>query len=122
MEAILDTNFIISCLRKKIDFKEEIEKLGFIPIIPKEVMQEMKDLMDKKVSREDRIAIEMALESIQKNKLKKIGLGKGKVDTELIKKGKSGIYIASLDNGVKRSVPNRIVISSSQNSLVVERD
>jgi rRNA-processing protein FCF1 len=121
MEAILDTNFIISCLRKRIDFQEELAKLGFIPLIPREVMQELKDLKNKKISREDKIAIDIALELMQKKKIKKISLGQGKVDEELIKKGKSGVYIATLDAAVKRSIPNKIVISSAQNTLLVER-
>ena len=29
MEVILDTNFIVSCVRRKIDFLNELENLGF---------------------------------------------------------------------------------------------
>ena len=35
-QALLDTNFILSCIRKKIDFFEEIRLMGIKIIIPEE--------------------------------------------------------------------------------------
>lgn len=123
MEAILDTNFIISCILKKIDFLEELKELGFVPVLPREVMQEMKDLKkENKTSHDERTAIDMAFQMFEKSKIKKVSLGKGKVDDWLIKKGsKEGVYIATLDNGIKRAVPNRIVILNAQKKLGAER-
>ena len=48
-------------------------------------------------------------------------LGNRSVDGGLIEKGKQGYYIATLDNAIRRVIPNKIVISSAQNSLQVER-
>ncbi len=122
MEAILDSSFIISCVRKRIDFLEELKNLGFTAVVPREVFQEIKDLRSRnKSSREDRTAIDIAMEMIEKGKVKKVGLGEMRVDDALIKKGKEGIYIATLDRAIKRAVPNKIVILDAKNSLGIER-
>lgn len=121
MEVLLDTNFIISCVKKKIDFISGLEEKGFRILLPKEVYEELKDLrLDS--SPKNRAAIEVALELMAKRKVEKIGLGKKKVDEALIESGRKGRYIATLDAAVKRSVPNRVVISESSNDLIIERD
>lgn len=123
MEAILDTNFIISCTMKGIDFILQLEEKGFKIKVPKEVIEELKDLrFHKGQSHDEKIAIEIALELITRKKIKKINLGHGKVDEALIKKGKEGVYIATLDREIKRQVKNRIVISNAKNEVVVERE
>jgi rRNA-processing protein FCF1 len=123
MEVILDTNFIVSCIVKKIDFLEELRNLGFTPILPREVVEELKDLKtDKKASRDERTAVDVAFEMLDNGNLKKIKLGGKTVDEGLIKKGNDGAYIATLDKVIKREVPNRVVISNAQNGLCVERD
>jgi rRNA-processing protein FCF1 len=120
MEVILDSSFIISCLRKRIDFLQQLEEQGFKAVIPREVMQEMKDLSkSKRASNEDKIAINAALELIEIRNVKKVGFGKGKVDDYLIERGKKGIYIATLDNGIKRVIPNKIVIFNAKGKVGV---
>jgi rRNA-processing protein FCF1 len=122
MEVILDSSFIISCARDRIDFLTQLEEQGFKIIVPREVMQEMKDLrLRKGGSHEDRIAIDVALDMISNSKrIKKVGIGNGKVDEALIKKGKTGAYIATLDKEIKRQVPNRVVIFSAQGKVGIE--
>lgn len=123
MEAILDTNFIISCVRDKIDFISQLKENGFRIIVPREVLQELKDIKERSgESRDDRTAIAVALEIIEKSKIRKVGIGDGKVDHELIKRGVNGAYIATLDKEIKRRVPNRIVIDSAKKAIMVERD
>lgn len=123
MEVILDTNFIISCVSKRIDFIKQLTEKGFKIAVPREVIEELKDLrLSNRVSHDTRVAINVALETLQNKKIKKIKLGKGRVDDGLIKKGKEGVYIATLDNGIKRQVPNRVVIFSAKNEVEVERD
>jgi hypothetical protein len=74
----------------------QLEEQGFTPVVPREVFQEMKDLrLSSRSSREDRIAIDVALEMLEKKKVKKTTLGEGKVDEFLIKKGQEGIFIAT---------------------------
>ncbi|MEK6825441.1 MAG: hypothetical protein AABY00_01510 [Nanoarchaeota archaeon] len=121
MEALLDSNFIISCVKKKIDFLSELEDQGFKVVLPREVFQELKDLRFK-VKHDERVAIDSAFDIFSHRKIKKTTLGQTTVDKGLIAKGKRGAYIATLDAAIKREVPNRIVILDAKNSIVVERD
>ena len=115
MEVILDSSFIISCIRERIDFLSQLEEQGFRIKVPREVLQEMKDLRKKsKTSHVDRIAINVAFDMIEKRKVKKMSFGSGKVDDYLIEKGNEGIYIATLDARIKNKIPNKIVIFSSK--------
>jgi rRNA-processing protein FCF1 len=121
VEVILDTNFIISCIRKKIDFYEQLTEQGFKVVFPREVLQELKDVRRKNgTSHEDRIAIDLAMQMIERMKVKKMSLGQGKVDDWLISKGKEGYYIATLDAVIKRQVPKRVVIFDAQKRVGVE--
>lgn len=120
MEAVLDTNFIVSCIKNGIDFFSHLEEAGFKVAIAKEVVEELKDLRHK-VKHDDRIAVDLALDLLEKRDFKKIRLGKGKVDDRLIHLGKEGAYIATLDSYIKRSVPNTVVIDSRKNGLLIER-
>ncbi|MBI2632307.1 hypothetical protein HYW75_04855 [Candidatus Pacearchaeota archaeon] len=120
MEVILDSNFIISCIKRKINFLEDLENLGFKVLLPKEVYQELKDLRQK-VSHNERNNIDIALSLIEKNKIKKIRLGNKIVDEGLIEKGKKGCYVATLDSGIKRAISNKVIISEAKNSLIIER-
>lgn len=120
MEVLLDSNFIISCVKRKIDFISELEALGFKVIIPREILQELKDLR-LGVSHDERMAIDIGTGIIEKAKLKKIKIGGQKVDDALIDYGNKGAYIASLDAYIKRSVPNKVTISSAGNKLQIER-
>ena len=121
MQVILDSSFIISCVRDRIDFLTQLAEQGFTPVVPTEILQEMKDLrISNRSSREDRLAIAVALEMIEKSKVKKTTLGTGRVDDFLIKRGQEGIFIATLDNGIKKRIPKKIVIFKAQNRVGVE--
>lgn len=122
MEVLLDTNFIISCMMKKIDFLEELRMQGFKPVLPRGVLQEMKDLKKgPKTSRDERLMIDLALQMFEKEKVKKARLGGKNVDEGLIAKGREGIYIATLDNGIKREIPNKVIIDAARKSVKVVR-
>lgn len=123
MEVLLDANFIISCILKRIDFIEQLKEIGFKIVVPREVMQELKDLkFNNTTSHEERTAIRVALEMLQNKKIKKTTVGKGRVDDLLIKKGKEGVYIATLDNVIKRNIPNKIIIFDAKKEVGIERD
>ncbi len=98
MEAILDTSFIISCIMKRIDFLEELSEMGFKVKVPREVLQELKDVKKhSKTSHFEREAINIAFQLFDNNKVKKMKLGGKNVDAGLIAKGRDGYFIATLD-------------------------
>ena len=120
MEVIVDTSFIISCIKKKIDFVLELEGMGFKVLLPKEVFEEVKDLrINSDIG--TRTAANVAIEMFSKRKVKSMTLGDKIVDEGLIEFGKKGAYIATLDSVIKRSVPNKVIISEAGNKLIVER-
>ena len=119
MEVLLDSSFIVSCIKKKIDFITQLEEQGFKVLIPREVLQELKDLR-LKCPTEERKAIDLAFEIIEKRDLKKISLGKRSVDQGLIEKGKAGYFIATLDRGIKTEINHKVIIFNAQNRIGVE--
>ena len=46
--AILDTNFILTCVKQKIDFFEDIKLMGFQIVIPKQVINEIEKVSSSK--------------------------------------------------------------------------
>jgi rRNA-processing protein FCF1 len=113
MEVLLDTSFIVSCVKKKIDFLQQLEEQGFKVYVPHEVLEELKDLRLKS-RREERDAIDFAFLQFDQKKTKKFKLGHKKVDYGLMEKGGQGMYIATLDREIKHSVPKKIVIFDAQ--------
>ncbi|MCA9485846.1 MAG: hypothetical protein KC506_03315 [Nanoarchaeota archaeon] len=123
MDVLLDTNFSISCIIKRIDFIEELESLGFKIKVPRGVLQEMKDLRkEDKTTHKERQAIDAASTLLRESKIKIVKVGGRYVDEGLIQKGKQGIYIATLDREIKNQVPNKVVIDSARKSIKIERD
>ena len=118
MKVLLDTSFIVSCIRKGIDFLAQLEEQGFEVVLSKEVLEELKDLREKSsTSQEDRTAIDVSFEMFEKRDFEKISLGGKSVDSGLIEKGNAGFFIATLDADIKNSVPNKIVIFGSKKSV-----
>ncbi len=115
MEVILDKSFIMACMRKNIDFITQLEKKGFKIRVPREVIQELKDIKyDQKASHQDRELVKKALEMLRKNKVKGITLGKGKIEHWFIRKGNEGYYIATRNAKIKHHVPKKIAIFKSK--------
>ena len=120
MKVILDTSFVVSCVRDRIDFISQLEAQGFEPVVPREVLQELKDLITKeKMSHDGRVAVGVALEILGKKRIKKMKLGGKTVDAGLIEKGRQGYHIATLDKEIKHSVPKKIVIFSAEKKVGV---
>jgi rRNA-processing protein FCF1 len=126
MEILLDTNFILTCVRQKIDFASLAEgmfdeKIGWI--VPQEVLDEMGQLKDRKGMKiEDKNAAELGFEVLQNIEPKIINL-KGKnpnVDIKIVNYliGKK-IILATLDKGLKGRVNNKILTIKGKNSLII---
>lgn len=123
MEVVLDSSFIISCIKRKIPFIQKLLEMGFNRIgVPRRVMQELKDLRTRS-PRAEKEAIEIALRILEDNdSIKSVHIPSDNVDRGLVLKGKEGVYIATLDKEIKRQVANRVVIRDATNSVEIERD
>ncbi|MBU4070344.1 MAG: hypothetical protein KJ646_05150 [Nanoarchaeota archaeon] len=120
-KVILDTSFIISCVKNKIDFVEKIMLMGLKILIPIQVLEELQkvSVSDKKYYVKD--SSKLALKIISKNKFENIDLGKGHVDKKLrnyLEKEKN-IILASLDNELKKSVKNKKMIIRGKKELEI---
>ena len=101
-QIILDTSFILICIKQKIDFFEELVEAQIL--IPEQVINEIKRLKNPNS--------ELALKLLEKNKFKKVDIKKGHVDKGIIKFAKENprTIIATLDREIKGKVKNQKLI------------
>jgi len=109
-QVILDTSFIMACTRQKIDFFEEIKHNGMDVVIPTQTINELKGL-----------GADVALEILEKNEFKIINVPGKDADTAILKiakKDKNAI-IATLDQGLKKKIPNSKMIIRGKKKLEI---
>jgi rRNA-processing protein FCF1 len=110
--CLLDTSFILSAIRNKIDFLDEIKNLGLTPIVPKQVLVELEGISKSKSE------AELALKII--NKVKKIDLKTKNTDAGIIKYAKNNkIIIATLDKEIKNKTKNQKLIIRGKNKIEI---
>jgi len=120
-KVILDTNFILSCIKQKIDFFEDIKFKGLKILIPIQVIKELEFFSesDKKLHfKED---AKIALKILKIKKFEKINLGKGKVDDLIVNfaKENQGIIIATLDQELKNKLQNSKLVIRKKKILEI---
>ena len=127
MKTILDTSFILSCVKQKIDFFDYLKSEGFTILIPKQVLTELEkiSLPDMKKA-SDQEAAALSLRIIMNNVFDKIDLNtvlsplKRKSVDELIidyANKNPSIIVATLDKEMQRKVKNKKLIIRGKNQL-----
>jgi rRNA-processing protein FCF1 len=128
MKIILDTNFLIYCAKEKLDYVEEIRDLineGFELVVPMQVIDELEKLKNdrlKKVSGKDKSAIDLALQLLEINKVKKVRVEGKSVDAGIIKlaaEDKKNI-VCTLDREM-RHILGRVILISKGKKLILTR-
>ncbi len=124
MEILLDTNFIITCVKQKIDFVEITDKITTQPIkwiLPEDVLKEIEKIKSGigiKIS--DKSAATLSLQILQNLKPKIVNLyGKNpNIDIKIVNYilGKP-IVLATLDKKLKSRVKNRILTIRGKKGL-----
>jgi rRNA-processing protein FCF1 len=120
--AVLDTNFILSCIRKKIDFFEEIPQMGMSILIPSPVIKEIERIKNHpKNNFFFKEEASLALKLLEKSKFKKIGLDGKNVDFGIIKiaKENSDYIIATLDKEIKNKIKNQKLVIRGEKRLEI---
>ncbi len=113
MKVLLDTNFIITALKQKIDLLEQIKNLIDNPeiIIPLEVINEIKKLQSSKETKTtEKQAAQLAILIIQKNpsEIKTPSIKTPDVDAGMIAFTiKNKVTIATLDRNLKQKIKNK---------------
>jgi rRNA-processing protein FCF1 len=124
MRILLDTNFLLTCAKQKVDFSSLIaeqvdEKIEWI--IPEEVIAELEDLSTRKdMKGKDKDAAKLALVLIEKLGYKSVRVNNKNVDVGIADfiKGKD-IALATLDKGLKKRVDNTIVTISDKRQVQI---
>ena len=128
MLIILDTNFLIYCVKEKFDYVEKIRDLlneNYELVIPEQVINELEKLRDdkmKRVSGKDKFAADLALQILEKYKIKKIKADGKNVDEAIINlslKNKKNI-VATLDRKMRWKL-GRVILISKGKKLMLTR-
>jgi len=111
-KVLLDTNFIVSCIKQKIDFFNYFKMNGFKVLIPKQVLWELNNIPNS----------EFYKNILKKNKFSEIDIGKGHVDNKIINylKNRPEIFIATLDAELKKNLKNKKIIIRKRKVLNIE--
>jgi rRNA-processing protein FCF1 len=126
MEILLDTNFILTCVKQKIDFPEVANSCTSQPIkwlIPQDVLNELGNIKDKpgiKVS--DKSAARLSFEILQNINPEIIKLpGKNpNVDIKIVNYIlDKPIVLATLDKNLKSRVNNKILTIRGKKNLEI---
>jgi len=122
-KIILDTNFILTCVKQKIDFFEEIKFMGMQILIPKQVIKEIKKIINSKKKLHFKEDAKIALKLLEKSKFKKIDLKIDYVDKGLIKLAEKNkdVVIATLDRELKNKIQNSILVIRGKKKLKIIR-
>lgn len=111
-KVLLDTNFILSALRKKMDFFEELQFMGLKIVVPNQVINEIKKISTSKKKLRFREEAKLALRLLEKSSFEKIDLESNYVDKGIIKfvEKNPDCIVATLDAELKKKVKSKMVI------------
>jgi len=114
-QALIDTSFILSCVKQKIDFFSYLEREGFRILIPEAVIVEL-----KKLSKSSSYA-RTALRLLEKNKYEEVIMKEKTADKTIVQIAKEipSIVVASLDNGIKRKIKNKKLVIRGKKKLAI---
>jgi rRNA-processing protein FCF1 len=121
-KVILDTNFILTAIRNKLDFFEELQDLGYKVLIPLEVKQEIKRLMDGRKKLRFKQEAELALRILENSEYEEVSIGGRYVDVGLkdyLKKNPE-VVLGTLDKELKRAVSNRKIVIRNKKKLELQ--
>lgn len=112
-QALLDTNFILTCIKQKIDFFEDLQFLGLKILIPIQVIRELKGIKKPEVK--------LSLKLLERNNFEEIDIGKGHVDKKILEyvKNKPEILIATLDKELQKKLKNRKITIREEKKLEI---
>ena len=118
-QIILDTNFILSCVKQKIDFFEDLKFKGLKILIPVQVLEEIEKVANSKKKLRFREDAKLALKILGANKFEKIELSENYVDKGLIKYANENknVVVATLDKEIKSKILNPKIVIKRMKTL-----
>ena len=108
--VILDTSFIFSCVKQKIDFFERIEHEGMKAVVPLQTIKELEGL-----------GAAAALKILENNEFETINVKGKDADEAIIKIAKKNpeIIVATLDQGMQKKLKNKKMIIRGKKKLEI---
>lgn len=123
-QILLDSSFIISATKAKIDIFEELQE--YQVIVPEQVIDEIFRITQSKQSLKNREAAKLALKILEtcSSKFKKINISQGKkqhTDKLIIKHAKENpsLIVATLDKEIKSKLKGRVMIIRQRNKFEI---
>ncbi len=123
-QVLLDTNFVVTCVRQKIDFLDQIENLGIEILVPEQVMKEIEKLSKasgKSLKLRDQAELSLRILNASKANFKKVKLPSRNVDNGIKKFADQNpnAIIATLDRELKKRTSNRKLVIRDKTKLEV---
>ena len=119
-QIILDTSFILTSIRNKIDFFEDIQSMGSNILIPKQVIKEIENISKSKKKFRFREEAQIALKLLNKSKFRKIDLKTKNVDKGIVKySNKHDVIVATLDREIKNKIKNSKLVIRGKKKLEI---
>lgn len=109
-QVILDTSFILTCVRQKIDFFEKLEHEGFQIFMPDQAIDELMGL-----------GAQLALNILEKHKFRLVKTPGKDADSAIItfaSKNPTAI-VATLDAGLKKKIRNPKMVIRQKKKLEI---
>jgi rRNA-processing protein FCF1 len=116
MKLLLDTNFILECMKNKIDLSD-LETYGDI-ILPIQVYAELSEIMnDKRQKEKNKSLADLALQILNRKKFKKINLNSNKADEgiEIYTEENKDVIVATMDRELKKKIKRKSRILTIRN-------
>ena len=113
-QVILDTSFILTCVKQKIDFFEELKFIGLQVLIPVQVIRELKNMKASNNA-------QLALQILDKNNFEQVDLKIKEVDQGLMQYAQkhSDVFVATLDREIKNKIDNSKVVIREKKRLEI---
>jgi len=120
-KVVLDTNFILSCVKQKIDFLNEIRFIGMKILIPEEVLEEIKKIENSGKKLHFRENAGLALKILEKGGFEKIRLKAENVDKGLANFAERNkeVIIATLDKKLKKKIKKPKLVIRGKKKLEI---
>ena len=119
-QVILDTSFILTCIKDKIDFIEQLYLDGFQILIPINVLNELTKISKDEKTTNRSINSNLALKILNKSNFKKIETIGRTTDKSIINFAKENpyVFVATLDKEIKNSVRNRKIVIKNKKKII----
>lgn len=113
MKVLLDTNFMIDCIKQKVDFVEQLNEMELEIAVPREVILELEKISrNTKNKLKDRETARVAKDLIEREGFELVELGERYVDRGLVKfvKKNPDYVVATLDLRLIGKIGNAITL------------